>query len=257
MDIKKAVKAIEELTGFKMFFELDHTKGVFSLQNIDEINYNHFSLTQQLHTFFNERYIEDGTDGLCRVNKLLDGGLSLWTKIKKEPFYITATLKNQEQRELENRLTKEDLLRIADVKLYYIEELIQSINEMAGKDRQQKCPAQPQQNEISDIENKFDHVDISKVYDYFNKELVKADFLTDTQLKQYLKAAFERKEPPKDRFTFKNDPQKSVIRKIFYKYYKDVAARGRRKEYRKECASLLGEYFNDYNTKTVLNNFNK
>jgi len=115
----------------------------------------------------------------------------------------------------------------------------------------------PQQIEISDIENDFDHVDISKVYDYFNKELVKANFLTDGELKQYLKVAFEQKDPPKNRFTFKNDPQKSVIRKVFYKYYKDVAARGRRKEYRKECASLLGEYFNGYNTKNVLNNFNK
>jgi hypothetical protein len=115
----------------------------------------------------------------------------------------------------------------------------------------------PQQNEISDIENEFDHVDISKVYDYFNKELVQANFLTDTQLKQYLKAAFERKEPPKDRFTFKTDPQKSVITNVFYRYYTEVAARGRRKGYRDECASLLGEYFNGYNTKTVKGNFNK
>lgn len=116
---------------------------------------------------------------------------------------------------------------------------------------------QPIQGEVTDIENKFDHVDISTVYDYFNKELVKTNFLNDTQLTQYLKAAFEQEKPPKNKFTFKNDPQKGTIRNVFYRYYTDVAARGRKKNYRKECASLLGEYFNGYNTKTVEANFNK
>lgn len=124
------------------------------------------------------------------------------------------------------------------------------LNEMEGK-------TQPQQNEISDIENVFDHVDISKVYNYFNKELVKTNYLTEMQLKQYLKAAFEQEKPPKDRFTFKNDPQISIIRNIFYRYYTEIAARGRKKGYRKECASLLGNYFIGYNTKKVFDNFNK
>lgn len=118
-------------------------------------------------------------------------------------------------------------------------------------------PEKPQHPTGSLSENNFDHVDINKVYDYFYKELVKTTFLSDKQLKEYLKVAFEQPQAPKKKFTFQNDPLKSKMNNVFYRYYTEVAGRGHRKKYRKDCAELLGEYFTGYTTKKVLDNFNK
>ncbi|HLV92818.1 MAG TPA: hypothetical protein VKX34_06820 [Aequorivita sp.] len=109
--------------------------------------------------------------------------------------------------------------------------------------------------DLTTFENKFDHKTIKDVYQYFNKELVKTNYLSEDNLKRFIHLAFILKAPlpPEQKITFEGDPQKGIITNIFYRYYRDVNGKTKRKG----CGELLGEYFNGYNTKTVLGNFNK
>lgn len=121
-------------------------------------------------------------------------------------------------------------------------------------------PSEPQQTEPEPLElktlnNHFDHKPIKKVYDYFYRELVKENkYLTESDLMQYLKIAFDEKKNPKQKFIFQNDPRKGEIINIFYRYYVDENGRVTKK---RKCCELLGEYFTGYTTEKVFNNFNK
>ena len=110
-------------------------------------------------------------------------------------------------------------------------------------------------NEILNIENKFDAIEITHVYEHFKKGLVKSKYLTEDQLIEYLKVAFEKKKVPKKLFQFKDVSTKQKVIKVFYMYYKNVANKphGMQKDY----ASLLGDYFEGYSTKNVITNFSK
>jgi len=79
--------------------------------------------------------------------------------------------------------------------------------------------------------------------------------LTEKELNEFLKAAFELKTIPKTLFKIKDAPNKVTIEAVFYKYYKNVA--GKRHGKQKQYASLLGDYFEGYKTQTVSSNFSK
>jgi hypothetical protein len=109
--------------------------------------------------------------------------------------------------------------------------------------------------DLSGIRNNFDHVRIDDVYKHFHKGLVEKAYLTETELRTYLKAAFEHKHLPGQKFRFANAPKKKQIGRIFYQYYLQIASKPYRR--RREYAALLGDYFEGYDTKTVLTNFNR
>ena len=143
-----------------------------------------------------------------------------------------------------------------DVYKYFLQSLISEkktlelletkMNEVSEKEIDQKTPT---------FINNFDRVEPYVVYNYFKKELVDKKFLTEQELNEYLKYAFEIKEVPIIRFRIKNARTKSVIVAVFYYYFKNVAGvtHGTQRKY----AALLGDYFEGYKTSTVSSNFSK
>lgn len=103
--------------------------------------------------------------------------------------------------------------------------------------------------------NNFDSIEELKVFNYFTTKLVDSKYLNDEILKQFLKYAFELKNPPNSKFSFENITTKQKIIKVFYDYYKVIALKphGRQQQY----AELLGEYFHGFESKSVKANFNK
>lgn len=103
--------------------------------------------------------------------------------------------------------------------------------------------------------NNFDSVNSAEVYQYFHDNLVMKNWLSESELQEYLIAAFEKKEPPQQLFRFKLLPTKSKVTRVFYEYYKNLAGKPHRKQ--KEYANLLGGYFLGYDTENVRTNFSK
>lgn len=108
-----------------------------------------------------------------------------------------------------------------------------------------------------EFKNNFDHVPPKKVCDYFKRELVDTGYLSLEDLETYLIVAFQDKTVPAERFTitYNKSPTPTKIKKIFYKYYEEIAQdkHGKMKYY----CGLLGEYFNGFNTDKISRNFNK
>jgi hypothetical protein len=103
--------------------------------------------------------------------------------------------------------------------------------------------------------NNFDKITSSEIYKHFKAGLVQKQYLTEQELNEYLKAAFELKKIPETLFKIKDAPNKAAIEAVFYKYYKNVAGKihGKQNQY----AALLGDYFEGYKTSTVSSNFSK
>lgn len=103
--------------------------------------------------------------------------------------------------------------------------------------------------------NNFDKITPTEIYKHFKAGLVEKQYLTEQELNEYLKAAFELKKIPETLFKIKDAPNKATIEAIFYKYYKNVAGKIHGTQY--QYAALLGDYFEGYKTTTVSSNFSK
>ncbi len=105
------------------------------------------------------------------------------------------------------------------------------------------------------FKNNFDKINSIEIYMHFKAGLVEKEYLTEQELNEYLRKAFELKTIPETRFKIKNAPKKAAIEAVFYTYYKNVAGKihGKQKYY----AALLGDYFEGYKTSTVSSNFSK
>jgi hypothetical protein len=103
--------------------------------------------------------------------------------------------------------------------------------------------------------NYFDKITPTEIYKHFKAGLVEKGYLTEQELNEYLKAAFELKTKPETLFKIKDAPNKATIEAVYYRYYKNVAGKihGKQKQY----AALLGDYFEGYKTTTVSSNFSK
>ena len=108
---------------------------------------------------------------------------------------------------------------------------------------------------IPNFTNNFDSVKTVEIYKHFKAGLVEKGYLTEQELNEYLKAAFELKTIPETLFKIKDVRKKSTIEAVFYTYYKNVAGKihGKQSQY----AALLGDYFEGYKTTTVSTNFSK
>lgn len=119
----------------------------------------------------------------------------------------------------------------------------------------------PQQTETNTVQetptftNNFDKITPTEIYKHFKAGLVEKQYLTEQELNEYLKAAFELKTIPETLFKIKDAPKKAAIEAVFYEYYKNVAGKihGKQNQY----AALLGDYFEGYKTTTVSSNFSK
>jgi hypothetical protein len=103
--------------------------------------------------------------------------------------------------------------------------------------------------------NNFDKIEPTEIYNHFKAGLVDKGYLTNQELNEYLRAAFELKTIPEILFKIKDAPNKAAIEAVFYKYYKNVAGKihGKQAQY----AALLGNYFEGYKTTTISSNFSK
>jgi hypothetical protein len=124
-------------------------------------------------------------------------------------------------------------------------------------EQKQALPTQQIETETKqpNFTNNFDNVTTVEIFEHFNAGLVEKQYLTEQELNEYLKAAFELKTIPETLFTIKDAPNKAAIEAVFYKYYKNVAGKvhGKQKQY----AALLGDYFEGYKTTSVSTNFSK
>lgn len=128
---------------------------------------------------------------------------------------------------------------------------IELINEIQGLTRKQ--PETKTEQETPTFTNNFDNIKPTEIYNHFKAGLVEKGYLTEEELKQYLKAAFDLKTIPERLFKLKHTPAKQKIYTVFYVYYKDVS--GKKHERQREYAALLGEYFEGYNTKIIQTNW--
>ena len=119
------------------------------------------------------------------------------------------------------------------------------------------------------FKNNFDDTPEGEVYDHFYAGFIyekgrdrQKDYLSESDLDKFLKAAFEDKKPLKKLFTFKNHKTKAQIYKPFHTYFKVVAVKRKRTEAEKKkgtdaalYASLLEDYFRNWTS--VQANFNR
>jgi len=124
-------------------------------------------------------------------------------------------------------------------------------------EQKQVLPTQQKETltEQPNFTNNFDSISPVEVLEHFKTGLVEKQYLTEQELNEYLKTAFELKTIPQKLFAIKDAPNKAAIEAVFYKYYKNVAGKvhGKQKQY----AALLGNYFEGFKTSTVSTNFSK
>lgn len=110
-------------------------------------------------------------------------------------------------------------------------------------------------NNSFEYKNNFDKVDEKIVYKFFHSELVDNGYLSEENLKLYLKAAFENEKAPQTLFKLNDKNQKKKILTIFYTYYVEIANNpfGEAPKF----AALLGNYFEKYKTENVRTNWNR
>ena len=109
------------------------------------------------------------------------------------------------------------------------------------------------ENKIN-FENKFDKVNEIKVFEYFKTNLVDKKYISEITLNEFLNLAFEKRELPKQKFSFERLNTQNDIVKVFYNYFKITAGKpyGRQPEY----LNLLKNYFIGFE-KTNIRNFSK
>lgn len=112
-------------------------------------------------------------------------------------------------------------------------------------------PTAPQ--ETPTFTNNFDNITTVEIYKHFKAGLVQKQYLTEQELNEYLKAAFELKTIPETLFKLKHTPTKQKIYTVFYIYYKDISQK--KHERQKEYAALLGDFFEGYKTEIIQTNW--
>jgi hypothetical protein len=111
----------------------------------------------------------------------------------------------------------------------------------------------PQQTETQTFTNNFDNIKPTEIYKHFKAGLVDKGYLTEQELNEYLKAAFELKKKPETLFKLKHTPTKQNVYTVFYIYYKDISQKKHKRQ--KEYAALLGDFFEGYKTEIIQTNW--
>ena len=116
-------------------------------------------------------------------------------------------------------------------------------------------PPQQPEPETPSFQNNFDKVKPAEIYKHFKTGLVDKGYLTEWELRDYLKAAFELGTIPESLFKIKDAPSKERIYTVFYTYYLNVAG----KPYKKQphYIELLGNYFEGFSNQTIKTNWAK
>ncbi len=258
--IGKRIPIWQYVKGYNQGFQTDITPGVNKLEyHIENIITIFESMIQPFHYDNTYRQFDDsgmvghvGKIGFSE-NLWFEYGIQIgkekqaWEVIKKDPDSYIAYFDNKRKRNPEEINSNSILENAVEIKR------ILSIDDLVN-DELKLLPKSENPN-VSKIQNNFDGKTIVEIYNHFKIGLVDKKYLTDQELIDYLKVAFEHKSPPKIRFKIINAKKKQSVIHVFYEYYKNIACspHGKQKEY----AALLGEYFEGYNTNNVSSNFNK
>ena len=113
----------------------------------------------------------------------------------------------------------------------------------------------PQQPETPTFKNNFDNITPVEIYKHFKAGLVDKQYLTEQELNEYLKAAFELKKVPETLFKIKDAPSKEKIYTVFYTYYHNIVGKPHFKALK--YVELLGNYFKGFNNNTIKTNWRR
>lgn len=129
MTTKDVVQIIEGLTGLNLQVEFDELNAKASY-NPEELNHKYFSICEELETHLTELFIDNKRTVIDNLLHLLNDGLQLWAKIKKDSFGINLTFDNEGFEHLKTDLTADELAEIAEIKIKYIGSLISKIEKL-------------------------------------------------------------------------------------------------------------------------------
>lgn len=114
-------------------------------------------------------------------------------------------------------------------------------------------PPQQPETQTPTFTNNFDNIKPTEIYKHFKAGLVEKGYLTEKELNEYLKAAFELKTIPETLFKIKDAPSKEKIYVVFYTYYINLAGKPHNKQ--PQYVELLGNYFEGYKTEIIQTNW--
>jgi hypothetical protein len=137
-------------------------------------------------------------------------------------------------------------LQVKRESIYF--DLINEIQSLPSQQNETKT-----EQETPTFTNNFDNIKPTEIYKHFKAGLVEKGYLTEQELNEYLKAAFELKTKPETLFKLKHTPTKQKIYTVFYVYYKDISQKKHEKQ--KEYAALLGDFFEGYKTEIIQTNW--
>jgi len=103
------------------------------------------------------------------------------------------------------------------------------------------------------FKNKFDSVPENKVIEYFKAELVDTNYLSEKDLHDFIKLAFELEKKPENRFRLSTIEYVTDIYDVFYYYYKEIACKPPKRQ--NKYVDLLGVYFEGFNSNTIKTNW--
>ena len=121
-----------------------------------------------------------------------------------------------------------------------------------------RTPQKPEiktEQETPTFTNNFDNIKPTEIYKHFKAGLVEKGYLTEQELNEYLKVAFELKTKPETPFKLKHTPTKQKIYTVFYIYNKDISQKKHKRQ--KEYAALLGDFFEGYKTEIIQTNWSR
>lgn len=172
-------------------------------------------------------------------------------KIRELLFYckgLEQDLRTKQYEFLEDREQDKNQLTEAERYKVFLENLLIHLNTPSPQQTETKTG-----QETPTFTNNFDNIKPTEIYKHFKANLVEKGYLTEQELNEYLKAAFELKTIPETLFKLKHTPTKQKIYTVFYIYYKDISQK--KHERQKEYAALLGDFFEGYKTEIIQTNW--
>ena len=172
-------------------------------------------------------------------------------KIREFLFYckgLEQDLRAKQYEFLEDREQDKNQLTEAERYKVFLENLLIHLNTPSPQQTETKTG-----QETPTFTNNFDNIKPTEIYKHFKANLVEKGYLTEQELNEYLKAAFELKTIPETLFKLKHTPTKQKIYTVFYIYYKDISQK--KHERQKEYAALLGDFFEGYKTEIIQTNW--
>lgn len=150
METKEVIQVIEELTSLKLIFKMDDNEFQRYL-DIDHMNLNHHEVCNGLKSFFLQKYLDDKEDFLNKIKSILSDGLATWREVSLYEFNMNFTLENTNKK---TNLTKKELLRIAEIKVFHISGLIENI---------EKLTTNLKQDPLLKLSDKLSKVDLIRI----------------------------------------------------------------------------------------------